>query len=134
MDAQPNSAVLMTGATGFIGMELLARFLEHDERPVYALVRARDDREAQARLSETLRSFFGDGNSRSDRVTAVAADIEQPGLGLDPRRQAQLAEEVTDVLHSAASVSFMLPLAESRQVNVEGTRRMLELAELCSTR
>jgi long-chain acyl-CoA synthetase len=38
---------------------------------------------------------------------------------------------VRDIVHAAASVSFSLPLDESRAINVEGTRRMLELAELC---
>jgi thioester reductase-like protein len=129
-----DGAVLLTGATGFIGIELLARFVERDERPVYALVRGRDDAEAQRRVGESLRAFFGEPNGRAGRVKAIAADIERPGLGLDPARREALAGEVTDVIHSAASVSFTLPLPQSREVNVEGTRRMLEFAELCERR
>ena len=34
--------VLITGATGFVGMEVLARYLERSDRHVYALVRASD--------------------------------------------------------------------------------------------
>ena len=37
-DLAPNG-VLLTGATGFVGMELLARYLERTDRRVYALVR-----------------------------------------------------------------------------------------------
>ncbi len=37
---------------------------------------------------------------------------------------------MTKIVHSAASVSFTLPLDEARAINLEGTRRMLELAEL----
>ena len=36
-------AVLLTGATGFVGKEILSRFLARDDRQVYALVRAADD-------------------------------------------------------------------------------------------
>jgi thioester reductase-like protein len=36
-------AVMLTGATGFVGRELLQRFLERDDRHVYALVRAPDE-------------------------------------------------------------------------------------------
>ena len=39
----PNS-ILLTGATGFVGMELLARVLEQTDRDVIALVRARERR------------------------------------------------------------------------------------------
>ena len=35
--------VFLTGATGFLGMEVLARLLEQGDREVIALVRARDD-------------------------------------------------------------------------------------------
>ena len=63
-------AVLLTGATGFVGMELLRRFLERGERRIHALVRAADDRAAAERLPD------------HPRLHAVAGDIEEPGLGL----------------------------------------------------
>jgi long-chain acyl-CoA synthetase len=127
-------AVLLTGATGFVGMELLARYLERTERPLYALVRAADERAARSRLRATLESIYGDPDADRGRVRAVPADLTEPGLGLDEEMRWRLAAEVTDVVHGAASVSFELPLAESRRINVEGTRRMLELAQLIKRR
>ena len=112
-------AVLLTGATGFVGMELLNRFLSGGERHVYALVRASDDRAAAGRLPA------------HPRLTAVAGDIEKPGLGLDAATTQRLAGEVTTVMHCAASVSFDLSLPDSRRINVDGTRHMLEFAERC---
>ena len=121
-------AVLLTGATGFVGMELLARYLERSDRQVYALVRAPDDEAAAARVRTTLASLYGSEDAHPGRVIAIAADIEHEGLGLTPESRAQLAERVSDIVHAAASVSFSLPLEESRRVNVVGTRGMLELA------
>ena len=112
-------AVLLTGATGFVGMELLRRFLTAGDRQVYALVRAPDDQAAAARLPA------------HDYLTAVAGDIEQLGLGLSPRTADMLAEEVSTVVHCAATVSFDLPLARSRQVNVGGTSNVADLAARC---
>jgi thioester reductase-like protein len=111
-------AVLLTGATGFVGKEILHRFLDRGRR-VFALVRAKDDHAAAARLSPHA------------RLSAVAGDIERPGLGLAAPTAAALAEEVTTVVHCAASVSFDLSLADSRRVNVDGTRHVLELAKRC---
>jgi long-chain acyl-CoA synthetase len=127
-------AVLLTGATGFVGMEILARYLERTDRPVIAPVRARDEAEATERLRATVACLFGDGRAFGERLTALPADIEEPGLGLDAATRDQVAARVTDIVHSAASVSFTLPLDRSREVNVEGTRRVLELAELCARR
>ena len=127
-------AVLITGTTGFLGMEVLARYAERGDRDVFAVVRADSDEKARERMRATMDTAGIPSGEGRDRVTAVRADIEADGLGLDPARRAELAERVSDVVHSAASVSFTLPLEESRRINVEGTRRMLGFAEEASDR
>jgi thioester reductase-like protein len=127
----PQNGVLITGATGFVGMEVLARWLERSERPVYALVRADSDEAAEARLRGVLEQVFEDPDAYADRLTAVRGDIQQPVLGLEWDDLLGLAQRVTTIVHCAASVSFTLGLEESRSINVLGTRRMLELAEVC---
>jgi thioester reductase-like protein len=125
--------VLLTGATGFVGMELLARYLEHTDRQVYALVRGPSDRAVTTRMKRTLRSLFGADHPYAERVIVVRGDITHPGLGLRGDGD-WLAEQVSEIVHGAASVSFELGLEASRAINVEGTRRVLELAERCHAR
>ena len=119
--------LLLTGATGFVGMEVLARELRDPARRVIVLIRADDDAHAARRLHETLHSVFGTVEPYARRVTAVAGDLEQPNLGLGAVAGTML-RDVTEIIHGAASVSFDLSLERSRAVNVEGTLRMLELA------
>lgn len=123
-----HDTVLLTGATGFLGMELLARLLDSSDRRVLALVRARTDDEARSRLRTTLAGIFDDPAPYADRVVALRGDLTAPGLGLDEAAR-ELALGADEIIHGAASVAFDLPLDESRAINVEGTRRMLELAE-----
>jgi thioester reductase-like protein len=123
--------VLLTGATGFVGIEVLARYLERSDSTVYALVRADDEGEATARMRAQLASFFGHEDPHAGRVVAVPGDIERPGLGLDEGSRRRLAERVSAIVHVAASVTFSLPLEEARRVNREGTARLLEFADLC---
>ncbi len=128
-----DSGILVTGATGFLGGEVLARLLEPDDgRPVYALIRAESDEAARVRLDAVLDSLGLDGEAAGGRVSAVAGDVTEPLLGLDSRRRVWLAERTGRIIHCAASVSFTLGLEESRRVNVVGTRRMLDLAEFCA--
>ena len=126
--------VLLTGATGFLGMELLARYLQRTERTVYALVRARDQQEAAARLRAAAHEVVPDAERYDGRLVAVRADLQAPALGLSRGERDALAEQVTEIVHAAASVEFTLPLEEARRINVEGTRAMLELAERCVAR
>jgi thioester reductase-like protein len=132
--ARTRGDVLITGATGFLGMELMARLLCDGDRRVWALVRARDQEEAELRLHATLASIVPDPESVAERVVPLAGDIARDGLGLEARLRDELAESVDEVIHSAASVSFSLPLDQARAVNVEGTRRVLELALHVSSR
>ena len=48
-------AVLLTGATGFVGREILSRFLERGDRRIFALVRADNDDQAAERLPDNFR-------------------------------------------------------------------------------
>jgi thioester reductase-like protein len=131
MDTQP---IFLTGATGFVGMQLLARYLERTDRTVYALVRGHDDEDAQRRLDETVARMLPDPASYEGRAVAVQGDVLQPNLGMGPRERAVLAEQIGEIVHGAASVSFSLPLRESRAINVEGTAQILHLAELANRR
>jgi long-chain acyl-CoA synthetase len=127
--------LLLTGATGFVGMEVLGRYLESSDDQIIAPVRAADDRAAAERIRGTLRELFGIRARRYERrVEGVAADLTKPDLGICRARRDELAGRVDRIIHSAASVSFGLPLEESRQINLEGTRRVLELAELVHER
>jgi len=125
-----SGSVLLTGATGFVGMELLTRFLERTDRHVFALVRGADHRAAATRMERTLRSLFGIGHPYAKRVTAVRGDITRPGLGLRGDGD-RLARQVSEIVHGAASVSFGLELKASRAINAQGTRRVIEFAERC---
>jgi thioester reductase-like protein len=130
---QRSDGVLLTGATGFVGMELLARYLEGTDRRVYALVRGSSDRDVAARMERTLRCLYGPAHPYADRVVAMRGDITRRALGLGRRGEA-LADRVSEVVHGAATVSFELGLDASRATNVGGTRRMLEFANRCQQR
>jgi long-chain acyl-CoA synthetase len=126
--------VLLTGATGFLGIELLARYLQRTERRVYLLVRGKSEAAVAARVRRTLDCLFGAGHAYAKRVTAVRGDLTRGGLGLRSAQRDALAEGVSEIVHGAASVSFELGLDASREINVQGTRQMLELAERCQAR
>jgi long-chain acyl-CoA synthetase len=110
-------------------MELIARMLDAGDGPdIYLAVRADDPLAAQTRVAEMLGRLYETPPESIERLRAVRADLTAPGLGMTASARAELVANVERVVHCAASISFTLPLATAREVNVVGTRRVLELA------
>jgi len=124
-----SDAVFLTGGTGFLGMVFLSRLLERDDGPeIFLAVRAQDDDEAGERVAKVISQLYDEPPASASRLRPVRADLTASGLGLTAADRRTLSADVGHVVHCAASVEFTLPLPEAREINVEGTRRVLELA------
>lgn len=122
--------ILLTGATGFLGGELLSRLLIRDRRQVVCLVRATSDAEADRRGWETLVHLLGTRGAAAanGRVEWLRGDVERGDLALAPDRRRALAADVEEIFHCAASTRFDLPLADSDRINVAGVVAVHDLA------
>ncbi len=120
-------AIVLTGATGVVGMEVLARLLEAGRDDVIVLLRASGQDEADRRLAATLRRLW-DAPPVAPRVRAIAADVTAPRLGLAARDRRDIIDHADRVVHCAAAVGFDQPLPDALAVNALGAQRVLELA------
>ena len=120
--------LLLTGATGFVGMELLARLVSAPAGaapPVVALIRADDDAHATQRLHAdaacrcSARSRRTRAGSRRSRATSNG-----PASG-STRRSPPRSPRSSTARRRCPST---LALDRSRAINVEGTRRVLAFA------
>ena len=115
--------ILVTGATGFLGTQLVRELLDRQPQARLALlIRDRPGRSGQQRADE-----FIPPADRS-RVEVFSGDVGHPKCGLENAAYQRLTAEITRVIHSAATVRFDHSLDEARRINVEGTRRVLDFA------
>jgi long-chain acyl-CoA synthetase len=122
------SVVLLTGGTGFLGTEVAARLLARADLEIVSLVPAITDADAVVASSRAwwyrpdLRSALG------TRIRAIAGDVTNPRLGLDPRTDADLCDRVTHIVHSAADLRVEASVDDLRGTNVDGVAHVLEFA------
>jgi thioester reductase-like protein len=120
-------AVLLTGATGFLGAHLLQELSCHSAATIYCLVRARDSQAAQQRLQTNCARYFAHALDPK-RVRPVVGDLTAPNLGLLPETFAALAHEVDTIIHNGAQLHHLAPYAQLKASNVCSTLAMLHLA------
>ena len=118
--------VLLTGATGYLGVYLLTELLARSTARVVCLVRAADAAAGLERIRKGLEQFELEADL--SRVTVVTGSVERPRLGLDEQAWQALARSVDVIVHAAANVNFMPPLDRLWPVNVGGTLNLLRLA------
>jgi len=126
--------IFLTGATGILGSYLL-RFLLNEGHKVYALARDKEEQKAENRVKNAL-AFWGKSNPKdiAQKLIIIKGDITQRYLGIPLKIQELLIKEVEAVFHCAALTKFNISLDESREVNVNGTKNVLETALLFKTK
>ena len=123
--------VLLTGATGFLGIYLLRELLRSTDATVHCLVRAHDDRTALTRVRDTALHYFSDDLAdeiAAERVVAHSGELAQPLLGLGDGRFDHLARTIDVIHHPGGMVNFIYPYSHMRAANVDGTREIIRLA------
>src|SRR4249919_1119618 len=110
----------VTGATGFIGRNLVEQLLER-EGTIYVLVREG----SKGRLAE-LRSRWG---ADEDRIVGVVGDLSQPRLGISEDEISSLRGTIDHLFHLAAIYDMTADAESQRLANVDGTRHMVEFAD-----
>ena len=109
----------VTGATGFIGRNLVERLLDRDpEAHVYVLVRDG----SQERLGILCEKWGAGG-----RVEAVTGDLLEPRLGVSGEWISEHRGEIDHFFHLAAIYDMTASDRRNEELNVGGTRHMLEL-------
>lgn len=121
-------AVLLTGATGFLGAHLLEQLLAQTRAQVFCLVRAADEAAARRSLRSAMERHGLWCEERARRIVAIAGDLGLPLLGLDDASFRELATTVGEVYHCGARVNLLYPYEALRAVNVGGTLEVLRLA------
>lgn len=116
----------ITGGSGFIGRRLIKKLLQRPNSRVHFLMRA-----AHLERVPELLAYWG---VDEQRAIPIVGDMAHPQLGVSAIEQEPLVGNIDHFLHLAAIYDLNAKAGIQQQVNTEGTRQALQLAERLGAR
>ncbi|XP_067647438.1 fatty acyl-CoA reductase wat [Eurosta solidaginis] len=133
-DFYQNATILITGGTGFVGKVLTQKLLRAFElRKIYMLIRCKDNMSVEERLEKFFNESIFDTirveqPELFNKVHAVRVDYSAIDLGISLEDRDILCDEVEIVFNVVASVKFNEKLSDAIDINVFGTKKILDLS------
>ena len=114
--------VLVTGATGYLGIHILRELIDSDAEHIYCLVRGKSVETAESRLRTLLYYYFA--NAFKDlfgkRIYVVLGDVTED------IQSALVESSINTVFNCAAVVKHFSEGTEIEDVNIGGAQRCVE--------
>lgn len=123
-----NGAILITGATGFLGTQVTRLILEQTELPVIVLVRGQNLISVKHRLERIWWDWPNLVHEIDNRIKVLNGDLSLPKLGLIDSSYNELISSVCYIIHLAADIRLNEPLDRLRKTNVDSIQNILDLA------
>ncbi|WP_431194932.1 amino acid adenylation domain-containing protein [Bacillus cereus] len=125
-----NSKILLTGATGFLGIHLLEQLLDTTECKIYCLVRGENKQEANNRLLHMLKFYFKNKfvsyqSLVNQRIFIVQGDLAKQNMGLENELYKELHQQISTVIHAAALTKHFGEYSEFERANVQAVKELL---------
>nr|XP_022918413.1 fatty acyl-CoA reductase wat-like [Onthophagus taurus] len=134
-DFYKNRSILITGGTGFMGKVLIEKILTSipDVGTIFVLVRPKKGLSPQERIEAMLKkepfTFNDIAPNQFKKIIAIEADTSVENLGLNNTDRETIKNQVSVVMHFAASIRFDLPLLEAMKQNVLSLFNILNLCK-----
>lgn len=118
--------VLLTGATGYLGIHILWQILKEPVNNVYCLVRGNEEKFVQKRLDDLYKFYFNESIYNNDKIKVIYGDITKPYLGMKESLYNDLSKKIDTVIHTAATVKHYGNKEIFKEINIVGTQNIID--------
>ena len=123
--------ILLTGATGFLGAQLIRAILTQYPKEglhLYCLVRADSEEAGLERLIKNMEHYECWKEEYRGFLHPVIGDLSTEKFGLSDEQWQELAQTIEVIYHNGALLNFIFPYEFLKETNVHGTVETLRLA------
>lgn len=123
--------ILLTGATGFLGVHILKEFLQKEKGNVYCLLRDKNNNSAEKRISSIFFYYFEESifEKYGDRVKVIRGDVTNKESFSDAENK-----EINTVINCAANVKHFSKGTDIEDVNLMGTLNIIDFCKKAGAR
>jgi len=117
--------VLLTGATGFLGVHILSELLDNTNTKIYCLVRDPE------KMYDVLKYYHGEKYQQeiNKRIILIKGDITEVFFGLNKDDYALIINKIDQLIHCAADVRHFGKWEDLEKANVEGTKNAIQVSK-----
>lgn len=117
--------VLLTGATGFLGIHVLKELLDLEEGHIYCLVRHGEFESSEIRLKTMLIYYFSEGFEKefAERLTVIDGDITDSSLS-----DLIAPYPIDTIINCAACVKHFTDDDILERINVKGVEKLIGIS------
>ena len=132
--------VFLTGATGFLGTQIVRRLIKNEDICVIVLVRGKNFEDAHRHLHRAWWEWpdlmeeiveqkkIKTRDLNENKIYILNGDVSKVGLGLENDEYNFLVDNLTHVIHAAADIRLNVSIDDLRKINVTGTKNLVKLA------
>ncbi|WP_462164700.1 AMP-binding protein [Pseudoalteromonas xiamenensis] len=124
--------VLLTGASGFIGVHCLKELLDTTSAEIVCLVRSSADKSAAERLYENWCWYFSDEDwqTYASRIAVLESDLTRTQFGLRDEQYEGLKNVVDAIYHLAADTRLIGSTQEFYESNIVPLKQIINFSKV----
>ena len=120
--------ILLTGATGFLGIHVLEEIIKNETCNIYCIVRDEPGISSNTKLHQKLNYYFGNlyDDLIDKRIFTITGNITEQGFGLNQEELLDLANSIDVLINCAARVTHYGNYNDFYNSNVRSVRYMID--------
>lgn len=123
--------VLLTGATGFLGIHILDYLLNNTDCIIYCIIREKNNIKPLDRLINLFKFYFDDSyiDNFKNRIVILDGELSKHFFGLSQEDYSNLQKNIDCIINTAANTSHYGNYSDFEKENVETVKNLILFAK-----